>query len=106
MRGIFNEVASFDDLVVQIGDKWAGGAQGTIEKIFSGNGVTDVITDGISNFDSLTNMLKDGKWSLPISVGDAVGSATSILMSQLLPLALLQNDKVRPVLVSVILFVS
>ena len=81
-------------------------AQGMIEKIFDGNGITDIITNGVSNFDSLTNMLKDGKWSLPVSIDDAAGSATSILMSQLLPLALLQNDKVRPVLVSVVLSIT
>ncbi len=44
-------------------------------------------------------MLKDGKWARDLKVGDVAAAATTAIFSHMIPLALHQNDKVRPTLV-------
>jgi hypothetical protein len=43
--------------------------------------------------------MRDGAWLRNILLGDIAAYATTAMFSHLLPLALHQNDKVRPVLV-------
>jgi hypothetical protein len=79
-------------------DNWASSTSNALGSIFSGTTSTDVVTNGISDFAALTNAVRDGKFSRQLALGDTVGAAKTALFSQLLPLALHQNEKVRPVL--------
>lgn len=95
---IINEIAGFDELVEHVVTDWSNGAQKSVENLFSGITQGDTVVDGISDYATLKTMLKDGAWSRAMKVGDIGSDAATAMFSHLLPLALHQNDKVRPTL--------
>ncbi|KAF4626441.1 hypothetical protein G7Y89_g11715 [Cudoniella acicularis] len=96
---LIEETADFEDLIGKIGDNWSSTAANALNHIFSGTTATDLITNGISNYASLTAMVSDGKYSRSMTLGDIAGTAATAMFSQLLPLAIHQNDNVRPTLI-------
>lgn len=95
---IINEIASFDGLVEKVVVDWGTSAQNAVGNLFDGISNGDSVVNGISDYSNLKNMLKDGAWSRPMKVGDVAADAATAMFSHLLPLALHQNDKVRPTL--------
>lgn len=95
---IINEVAGFDQMVEHIVTDWSNGAQKSVENLFQGIASSDTVVDGISDYATLKSMLKDGAWSRAMKVGDIGSDAAAAMFSHLLPLAVHQNDKVRPTL--------
>jgi len=95
---LIEEVSDFDDLIGKIGDNWSSSSANALNHIFHGTTATDLVTNGVSNYASLTAMVSDGKYSRSLTSVDIAGIAATAMFAQLLPLAIHQNDNVRPTL--------
>ncbi len=95
---ITNEVSAFNELAEKIVTDWSKTAHATIENLFNGAMKAYKIVDGISDYASLIDMMKDGKWSRNLKMNNLADYATKAVISHIIPIALRQNDKVRPVL--------
>lgn len=86
-------------LMDSISNQWAKNINGYSTKLFNGALSSDGTTaDGISDFATLSNMLKDGRFSRAVRPQNIIANAEKAMYAQLIPIALHQNDDSRPTL--------
>ncbi|KAJ5766037.1 uncharacterized protein N7511_003653 [Penicillium nucicola] len=99
-ESIITECTKFSELAHNITQTWSSSINQYTDKLFSGKLTGDDSQgSGISEFTTLTNMVRDGMYTRRVDPGDVTSHAVDVLFSQLIPISLHQDDDSRPTLI-------